>query len=156
MTATLRPAAADDLPALATLYRAFFAEDGDAAPDALEARLARILADGGRLHGVIVAEAENALVGFAAITLAFGVEFGLCAEIEELYVAPERRGEGLSRRLVDATAAWSAEREVSAVYVIVTPDGRSRGLASVYDRLGFRRPGREALFLDRPGFTVPA
>jgi GNAT superfamily N-acetyltransferase len=155
MTVALRAAGPGDLAPLAALYRAFFAEDGDAAPTALEERLARILADGGRLHHVVVAETRGGLAGFASVTLAFGVEFGLCAEIEELYVTPTRRGAGLARQLVDAAADWCATRDVGAVYVIVTPEGRRRGLGAAYDRLGFRRPGREALFLDRQGLAVP-
>lgn len=150
MTA-IREAGPDDRPALAALYRAFFAEDGEAPPAGLDARLGRILADRAR-HRVLLAAHRGAPAGFAAVTLTFGVEFGLCAEIEELFVAEPARGAGVGRALMETACAWCRAEGCGAVYVIVTPDAEeARGLSRFYHAVGLRPTGRQALFLDMPG-----
>ena len=93
-----RRAQASDLPALRELASAFYREYGfDTAPQVLEANLA-VLLDTGSAH-VAVIDDVGQLLAFAITTTSFGLENGLIAELEDLYVTPAARGLRHGRRL---------------------------------------------------------
>ncbi|MEZ4417281.1 MAG: GNAT family N-acetyltransferase [Gemmatimonadota bacterium] len=58
------------------------------------------------------------------------------AYITNVYVAPERRGEGLGTRLLEAALAWIRSQDIDAV--VLWPTARSRTL---YARYGFVERG---------------
>lgn len=106
----IRPATIGDRPALA---RAFVALWPDAALDAHDTELARILA-GEPVATlpliILVAEDGGEVVGFCEVDLRSHADGCDPARpvvyIEGWYVAPERRGRGIGRALVDAAEAW--------------------------------------------------
>jgi N-acetylglutamate synthase-like GNAT family acetyltransferase len=80
----------------------------------------------------VVAEAGEELLGYAlAFRLLTLYANGLVVELQELMVAPERRGRGVGRRLVEEILARA--RAANAVEVTV-PTRRAR---EYYIRLGF-------------------
>jgi GNAT superfamily N-acetyltransferase len=57
------------------------------------------------------------------------------ADLESIYVAPERRGHGVGAALVGAVAAWARERR--AVELTVTAYAANAGAVAFYARHGF-------------------
>jgi len=138
----LRIAGPEDAGRLAPLYAAFYVEDGMVPPAAgFEANLRRMLGD--PRAGLIVAEADGRILGFASITLGFGIEFGWSAELEDLFVRPEDRGRGLARRLVEEAARLARSRGATEIWLVITPEGEAtHGLSAFYARRGFAATGR--------------
>src|SRR3712207_2994266 len=63
---------------------------------------------------------EELSVGVATVTTSRGLEFGLSAELEDLYVLPETRGLGVGRTLIATVNSWCRQQGCSVVAVIVT------------------------------------
>lgn len=106
----IRPAMMADRPALA---RAFFALWPNATLEEHDAELARILAGEPVATlplTILVAEDDRQIVGFCEVDLRSHADGCDPARpvvyLEGWYVAPERRGEGIGRALVDAAEAW--------------------------------------------------
>jgi GNAT superfamily N-acetyltransferase len=132
----------DDLTQAGNLLIRFFREEGFNTPDDVIRRHAAIMA-GLDNCGLFVAEASGVAIGVATISLEFGIEFGWGAEMGDLYVLPEWRGRGLSRRLVLTIEAFLKERDASFYQVTVTPYAQeAHDLKAFYDRLGFDSEGR--------------
>ncbi|MEL6218586.1 MAG: GNAT family N-acetyltransferase [Pseudomonadota bacterium] len=130
----LRAATAADLPALVALYAAFFREDAVPVPAALQANLAAMLDD----QDAMIALLGDPPHGLVSATLTRGAEFGLSAEIEDLYVVPSARGTGLARRLMTHALDWCDRRGARAVSLVVTPEAEAeQELTAFYTRFGF-------------------
>jgi ribosomal protein S18 acetylase RimI-like enzyme len=138
----VRRAAPADAGALAALLSRFFAEEGFAgAPGEIRGRAGAFLAESA--NAAFLAEEGGTVVGAATVTTGFGFEAGRRAEIEDLYVLPDRRHHGVARALIEAALAWCRERECADVEVVVTPEGDARhGLSAWYRSLGFADTGR--------------
>jgi len=90
-----------------------------------------------------VAEAGGAIAGAAAASTAYGLEVGLYAELEDIYVLPQWRKRGVASALVDACLAWARSRGCHDVEVVLTPHARGQpALAAWYAKRGFRDSGR--------------
>ena len=125
MAYTIRFAAEADLPALIPLFSAYLNALGEmglqytpryeAVGELLESRVKS------RRTLLAVAEEEGVLLGFVcAGTRRVGGEY-LCEEqgavgyVDDLYVRPESRGQGIASALADRAEAWMAESGVGAV-----------------------------------------
>jgi len=148
---TVRPATVADAPEVARLLRDFNDEYDEPTPavETLTERLCEL---------IVASEATVLLGGAPPVGLAV-IRFrpslytrSLDAYLEELYVAPDRRGEGLGRALLDA--ALDASREIGAGWIHLgtsVDDTKARGL---YESSGFtnleRQPdGPAMLFYER-------
>ena len=132
----------DDLGQACDLLIRFFREEGFDTPDDVIRRHTAIMA-GLDNCGLFIAENAGRAVGVATISLEFGIEFGWGAEMGDLYVVPEWRGQGLSRRLVLAIEEFLKGRGASFYQVTVTPYAQeAHDLKAFYDRLGFDSEGR--------------
>ncbi|MFL5799455.1 MAG: GNAT family N-acetyltransferase [Actinomycetota bacterium] len=134
--------------AVTDLAERFFGEEAFELPsEGLESRVAQYVALEGQ--AVFLARGDEGPIGFATVASGFGLEYGPVAELEDLYVVPERRRSGVARALVARVADWAADRGCSAVLVTVTPEGEAaHALGEFYARLGFRDRGRR--LLERP------
>ena len=104
----VRDAIVDDLPALVEILAAGGTRPGKEEPgDLAPYRAALAEVDAVERHRLLVAEVDGEVVGVCQL---FAVRHlqergGLCAEVESLHVAPQRRGGGIGRRLLDAAVA---------------------------------------------------
>jgi GNAT superfamily N-acetyltransferase len=135
----------DDASAATMLLQRFFREEGFATPDEIIAANLRAML--GMEHcAVLLAEDAGAAIGVATISMDFGIEYGWSAEMGDLYVLPEHRGRGLSRKLVAAAEDWLRSMGAVGYQVTVTPHGADADLRRFYLGLGFEAEGRELLY----------
>ena len=94
------------------------------------------------LDAVFLAEQSGAAVGFACVRRKAEAAGPL---LDNLHVLPDRKGEGIGRRLFAAAAAWLSEQEPdAALQLVVWADNvAARGF---YARLG----GREVETFEKP------
>jgi aminoglycoside 6'-N-acetyltransferase I len=141
----VREAKDGDVDAVCALAMAFYREDGFSTGDAELARNLAVLHRSSAAR-VAVVDGADALSGFAITTTSFGLEYGLVAELEDLYVAPAMRHKGIAALLVADSAAWATELGASVLEIIVAPHGRDpMRLLDYYTRLGFTDEGRRLL-----------
>ncbi len=132
----------DDVTTAASLLTRFFREEQFDTPDEIIWRNTRTMA-GLDNCGLFIAENSGAAVGVATVSLEFGIEFGWGGEMGDLYVQPEWRGKGVSRRLVLAVESFLKERGVAAYQVTLTPYAQdAHDLKAFYAGLGFQTEGR--------------
>ncbi|MGE0007379.1 MAG: GNAT family N-acetyltransferase [Parvibaculaceae bacterium] len=137
-----RLAGGDDLGEACDLLIRFFREEGFDTPDEVIRRHTTVMA-GLDNCGLFVAVSAGRAVGVATISLEFGIEYGWGGEMGDLYVLPEWRGKGLSRRLVLAVEDFLRQRGAGFYQVTVTPHAQeAHDLKAFYDRLGFGSGGR--------------
>jgi len=138
--------AGDDCSHAALLLQRFFAEEGfDTPASIIAARVAQMA--GIDQCGLFVAEEGGQAVAVATCSMEFGIEFGWWAEMGDLYVVPEWRGQGLSRQLVAAIEAYARAGGATGYQVTVTPFGEEHmGLKAFYRAMGFADDGRLLLF----------
>jgi GNAT superfamily N-acetyltransferase len=131
--ARVRSATSDDAPVVARLLHDFNAEFNVPTPPAeeLAPRLAELI-EAGEARVLLAAEE----LGLAVLRQRPSLwSRGVVVYLEELYVVPDRRGEGLGRALMEATIA--AAREAGAEWIELgtsTGDVAARGL---YESAGF-------------------
>lgn len=90
-------------------------------------------------------------MGVATVTTTRGIEFGISAELEDLYVVPQARAAGVGSALIGAVKDWCRSQGCSLVAVIVTPEGQAaHNLIEYYNARGFRETGRTLLFAHLP------
>ena len=148
MTSTfdITRAGLDDVPDLVPLYERFFAEDAiKLARPKIEANLRQMLADD--RAAVFVATADGQAVGLASASFTCGVEFGWAAEIEDLFVVPKRRGQGLARQLIEIALKWADDRGARQSYLVITPEAEdAQSLTALYSKFGFVRSDRVLMY----------
>ncbi len=130
------------------LLDAFFRMEGFAVPAPLLAeRFDRFTADD--RNAVFLAHAGEDVLGVITLTTTFGLEFGLSAELEDLYVAPEARGRDVASHLLDRALVWCREQGVREAYLVVLPEDVAAGrMIPFYEARGFVEKGRRLLFFD--------
>ena len=80
--------------------------------------------------------AAAAPIGIAVLRLRRAIfDHGLTAYLEELYVAPDRRGEGLGTAILEAVLERSRKR--GAAWIEVSTSEDDAGARRLYERFGF-------------------
>ena len=145
-----RLATIDDVPAVARMLHDFNTEfdTPSPGPDVLLDRLGRLL-DTTDTFAVV---AGSPPLGLALVTLRTNVWFdGRVALLDELYVVPGRRGEGIGTRLIDTLFDTARECEVDLIEINVDVD--DVGARRFYERHGFAAiepaTGEHALYYSR-------
>lgn len=146
--AVLREAVEEDLSDLLELARAFYDEDGFTTSDEMLRENFEVLLRA-RSTRIMLALSDGRACGYALTTTGFTLESGLIAELQDLYVRPERRRQGLATALVDDSVEWARSNAATSVELVVAPNGRDvSGLLRYYAARGFVDEGR--MLLNRP------
>ncbi|MBZ9557863.1 MULTISPECIES: GNAT family N-acetyltransferase [unclassified Modicisalibacter] len=135
---TIRPATIDDLAPLSQLldgYRRFYGQPGDidAARDFLIQRLGL-----GDAHLRVAESATGRLVGFVQLYPLLST-VGLAPRwlLNDLFVAPEARGQGVGRALMQAAAALAGDHGVPQLTLSTQVDNHAA--QALYESLGWQR-----------------
>jgi aminoglycoside 6'-N-acetyltransferase I len=142
---SVRPAGLADLEAVMALATAFYTEEGLTTPvDELRANLKSLLSS--EVARTAAAVMNRELVAFAITTTSFGLESGLIAELQDLYVAPAARRQGIAGRMIDDSARWARLRGCRYLELVVAPNGRDVNQLDAYYRYrGFHDDGRRLI-----------
>lgn len=144
---TIRPARVEDDAALAALDRATWSYQTSPAP--VPPDRGRFFAGRTAPEDVLVAEAGDAVVGYVQIGPAIPVPSNAhVITVRGLAVDPERRGEGIGRRLVEAAVAAARGCGGRRLTLrVLAPNAAAR---AVYEACGFVVEGvlREEFLLD--------
>lgn len=107
----IRPATACDIPAMVELLRLLFAIEADFVPAPERQRRGLELLLASHLACVLVADKGEGVVGMATAQLLVSTAEGAPSlVIEDVVVAPDRRGCGLGSALLARLAEWGRER----------------------------------------------
>jgi GNAT superfamily N-acetyltransferase len=125
-----------ELDELTALLIAQLREHDNALPDAALGRATAGLARRPQRGQFLIAREGNVLLGFAALSYLWTLERGgRAAWLDELYVVPQRRGEGIGARLLDA-ALQTAQAAGALAVDLEIETGHERA-ATLYRRAGF-------------------
>lgn len=132
----IRVARPDDSVVIGELLDAFNREFEDATPGPamLAERLGALIAEGDTV--VLLGGAGPDGIGVLRFRLSIWTE-GLECYVAELYVVPERRGNGLGRALMEA--ALELARDRGADYMDLNTGEHDVAARALYERLGFSR-----------------
>ena len=142
----LRAAVPADREAILPLAVDFYAEDGFTTPrEKLAEHLTHLLVSSAA-HTAVIESAEGEIVAFAISTSSYGLESGLIAELEDLYVAPAFRRRGLAGELIEDSAAWATAIGAAHLEIVIAPNGQDVShLFDIYRGFGFVDEGRRLI-----------
>jgi putative acetyltransferase len=135
---TIRPIQPGDNEVLATIIRAALTEFGAAHPgtvyyDSTTDALYELFRTPGSAYWV--AEQAGALLGGAGIFPSPGLPPQVC-ELVKMYLAPNARGQGLGKTLIEQCLATAREKGYTQVYLETMPE--LQRAMYVYEKFGFR------------------
>ncbi len=138
--ATIRPLRADDKQQWSALWTAYLEFYETARPAEIhDLYFDRLLGDDPQDYSCLVAEQDGALVGIAHYLFH---RHGWSAEnvcyLQDLYAAPETRGTGIGRALIEAVYAAADEAGASNVYWLTQDYNKTA--RQLYDRIGTLTP----------------
>jgi GNAT superfamily N-acetyltransferase len=130
----IRRASPTDAASVARLLHEFNAEfeTPTPGPAVLEERIASML-ETGEATVLLAGDGPDGLAQLSFRRYAF--DAGLVATLEELYVAPDRRGEGLGRALLEG--AMEASRDAGAASLALNTSEDDKDAIALYERNGF-------------------
>ncbi len=141
--ARIIPVGDAEVPAACHLLSRFFVEEGFAGDATSIVRNLEALLSDPNHWAALAIDDDGQAVGVVTVTTMIYVEWGRLAEIGDLYVRPDVRGNGIALALVEAAVAWSRQHGCSAISVVMTPEGEAaHGLSRFYQKLGFEPSGR--------------
>lgn len=139
--ADVRLAERHDVPVLVTLMTAFYGEAGYELPEQAATRAFVALFADPRLGRVWLVEKDQAPVGYLVLTLGFSMEFGgVRGFVDDLFVSPPARGNGLGAALLAEVQRACKELGVCALLVETGPEDHPA--RRLYARAGFQENGR--------------
>src|SRR4051812_24823980 len=148
MTHSITPAGPADIPTLIDLMAEFYAESGFPLPVANAGRAFGALLADPRLGAAWIGRTQDdEPTGHVVLTVCYSMEYGgLRGFIDDLFVRPVARGQGVAAALLDAVIADCGVRGVRALHVEAGPENAVA--QRVYARSGFVDRGHT--FLTRP------
>jgi GNAT superfamily N-acetyltransferase len=97
--------------------------------------------------GIWLVDSPGGPAGYFALLIGYSLEFhGRYGLIDELYLEPEWRGQGIGTRIISFAADWCASRGFKTLQLVVGHD--NPGALRLYEREGFQAH-RERLLMSR-------
>lgn len=131
-----RMATLADAPLVTRLLRSFFSHEGRVV-EHLDQNVDAILVDPGR--GFFTLAGDR---GLASTTIRISAGGGASAEIEEIWVQPSARGQGMGAKLLRTAVSECRRRGIESIELRVTPDDQELGIPDFYTKQGFSHGGR--------------
>lgn len=144
----IRPATVEDIPSLLPLVKNYWAFENISGFDAnrVSAQLTRLLSESHLGCGwIVLDDSGRATVGYLLAVYVFSLEYlGLTAEIDEFFVLPDLRGQGVGVRLL--TLAEAEFSRVGCTKVSLQLARENESARRFYRKLGYaERSGYELL-----------
>lgn len=138
MKAFFRRATSAHLDTLLEFIRAYYAFDGIPF-DALKQRSALSGLIANPQHGFVwLIEWDQVVVGYMAVCFGYSLEFGgRDAFVDELYLLPEARGQGIGTQAMQVMIETCRANGIQAVHLEVSPDNEAA--IAYYEKSGFQR-----------------
>jgi ribosomal protein S18 acetylase RimI-like enzyme len=125
------------------MVRAYYAEDGLDYRDDLQPKALAMLVAGDALAKAWIIEVDGATAGYVVVTLSFSIETGgRDGFIDELFIKPERRNQGLGRRVLGLVDQEARRLGLGRIYLEVEHGNPALRL---YRRAGYRDHERHLL-----------
>jgi ribosomal protein S18 acetylase RimI-like enzyme len=140
----IRPAGADDLPAMTRLLQELFAVETEFAVDTEKQRCGLSMLLDSPSAEVWVAERHGRVVGMVSVQLVVSTaEGGLSGLLEDLVVSSVYRRRGLGKALLNAAVKWA--REQGATRIQLLADGRNVPALIFYRKQDWKQTNMIAL-----------
>jgi [ribosomal protein S18]-alanine N-acetyltransferase len=136
-TIAIRPARVDDLPAILAIERVSFTDPWS------RSSFAALLEQPRVYFSVALDGHAGALVGYTVAWFVLDE-----AELANLAVTPDARGNGIGARLLESALAASAQRGAATMYLEVRASNRSA--IALYTSHGFTEVGRRRAYYRKP------
>ncbi len=135
----IEPASAADIPDLCGLLALLFAQEAEFAPDAgKQARGLRLVIEDPRVGRILVARADDAVVGMVNLLFTVSTAEGAPAMLlEDMVVRADHRGHGVGALLIDAAVALACETGCARITLLT--DAGNADAQRFYGRAGFQR-----------------
>ena len=131
----------EDLHAIVQLLRTQLEEHDIVLTAAALERATRGLIEDPSLGRILTAKLDGELVGVAVISFLWTLEHGgPAAWLDEVYVAPTRRGHGIGKQLIEA--AMQVASESGCIALDLEVDAGHEAAERLYQRMDFRRHRR--------------
>lgn len=143
----IKQAFLEDVSKVLPLLTEFFHYEGfDAIVERLPTALDAMLKDSG--SAIFIAFQELEIIGVATVTTtSAGLEFYRYAELEDLYVLPQARHQGVGQTLIERVKQWCRQKQCGVLSVVVTAEKQgNHNLISYYQKQGFQNSERFTLF----------
>ncbi len=87
---------------------------------------------------IFVAQRNGKIIGYAIYNKAFSVELsGLYGEIDEIYIKPSYRNQGIGTGFIDWIKKYSIKKNFNMLYLVTTLNNKNA--QRLYKRLGFKK-----------------
>lgn len=137
------PACAADAAELLAMVRDFHAEDGHPLDAANEAAVVRV-AEGEELARAWIVRQASRATGYLIITLGYSVEYGgRDGFIDDLYLRPELRGQGVGKQLLAFALEQAAALGINTLHL--EAEMGNLGAQRLYRAAGFEETGRRLM-----------
>lgn len=144
---TIGPATLDDVPELARLLEILFTQEADFHPDrARQERGLRLIMNSPHLGTILAAHDGDSIVGMVSVLFTVSTaEGGPAGWLEDMVVRPDRRGDGLGSRLLQAAIEYARAQGLTRLTLLT--DKVNAGAIKFYQRQGFTESAMTVLRL---------
>jgi GNAT superfamily N-acetyltransferase len=147
MPSTVRRAGPANTPGLLDLMTEFYAESGYRLDRSRAAAAFESLFQDPRLGLVWLVDLPDGVAGYLVLTTCYSMEYGgCCGWVDDLFIAPARRNQGLAGQLLDAARRQADAMGLRALHVEAAADNAPAQRA--YGRAGFVPVERQLLTLE--------